>query len=75
MKLKSITFRCSRPQLQRLESTMLSCKENNRTTFITTALEEFLNYAEQPTIAVLDLFALVSDIDSIGSGDKFASQA
>lgn len=75
MKLKSITFRCSRPQLQRLESTMISCEENNRTSFITKALEEFLDYAEQPTIAVLDLFALVRDIDSTGSGDKFATQA
>lgn len=54
---------------------MIFCEENNRTSFITKALEEFLNYAEQPTIAALDLFALVRDIDSTGSGDKFATQA
>ena len=54
---------------------MIFCEENNRTSFITKALEEFLDYAEQPTIAVLDLFALVRDIDSTGSGDKFATQA
>lgn len=75
MKLKSITFRCSRPQLQRLEYAMISNGEDNRTAFITSAVEEFLDFAEQDAIAALDLFDLVQTIDSTGSGEKFAAQA
>lgn len=54
---------------------MISNGEDNRTAFITSAVEEFLDFAEQDAIAALDLFDLVQTIDSTGSGEKFAAQA
>ncbi len=54
---------------------MLSVTVDNRTSFITTALEEFLDFAEQDSVAELDLFELVKIIDSVGNGLKFSTQA
>ena len=45
-----------------------------RTAFISTAIEEFLNFAEQADIAKLNLCALVEQVDSIGSAAPFREQ-
>ncbi len=54
---------------------MLYLDETNRTSFITTALEEFLAFAEQKQISDLNLFELVHEIDAMGRGEKFANVA
>lgn len=46
-----------------------------RTAFISAALEEFLNFAEQADVAKLDLFSLVEQVDAMGCGTPFKSQA
>lgn len=75
MNLKSITFRCSSAQLERLEKAMLHLSAENRTAFITDALENFLAFAEEPEIRQLGLFELVEKIDLTGSAEKFSAQA
>ena len=74
MNMKSITFRCSESQHQRL---LRALQENQctRTDLITAALECFLSYAEQEHIRAKNLFALVEDIDTSGTGPSFAEQA
>lgn len=74
MNQKSITFRCSAQQQQRLHSALTNhcC---TRTELITTALESFLAYAEQEHILTKNLFDLVEDIDAHGHGPSFAEQA
>lgn len=48
---------------------------DNRTGILSTALEEFLHFAEQKDIAALDLFELVKRIDQEGAGPAFSTQA
>lgn len=74
MNQKSITFRCSTAQQQRLQEA-LQRTNSNRTDFILTALEHFLLYAESESVQRMDLFAMVDDINSIGNGPPFAEQA
>lgn len=45
-----------------------------RTAFISAAIEEFLNFAEQKDMAELDIFSLVEQIDAVGCGTPFKSQ-
>lgn len=74
MKQKSITFRCSACQNERLNHA-LAHSTATRTDFITTALERFLDYAEQADIRNKNLFELVQDIDAQGDGPSFEQQA
>lgn len=74
MKQKSITFRCSTCQNDRLNNA-LSHYASTRTDFITAALESFLTYAEQTHIRNKNLFELVQDIDALGDGPPFEKQA
>lgn len=74
MKQKSITFRCSPRQHQRL-STAMSDSRASRTHLITTALSNFLDYAEQEHIRHLNLHDLVRDIDVRSEGPPFREQA
>ena len=48
---------------------------DTRTAFITAAIEEFLNFAEQKDRGKLDLFSLVKQVDAVGCGTPFRSQA
>lgn len=75
MKLKSVTFRCSDPQLNRIEEGMIALKNDNRTDFISKALEEFLDFAEKEEVRELDLFALVERVDKTGSRRRFSCNA
>ncbi|MDO5472642.1 MAG: hypothetical protein Q4F35_04825 [Akkermansia sp.] len=75
MNLKSITFRCSAPQLRRLENAMLAQSTDNRTSFISKALDSFLTFVEQDENQGLNLFELVDKVDSLGSAANFSSQA
>lgn len=75
MKLKSITFRCSEAQLNRLESAMASTDARNRTAFISDALASFLAFAEQKDIRELNLFELVERVDSTQAAIPFSQQA
>lgn len=74
MNQKSITFRCSGPQHHRLHSA-LSEHRCSRTELLTLALESFLAYAEQESVSRKNLFELVEDVDTHGSGPKFSEQA
>jgi hypothetical protein len=47
---------------------------DTRTAFITAAIEEFLDFAEQKDMAELDLFSLVEQVDAVGCGTPFKSQ-
>ena len=74
MKQKSITFRCSSSQHARLNQELKHANAT-RTNFITTALERFLTYAEQPDISRKNLFELVQDVDEQSNGPRFEEQA
>ena len=74
MNMKSITFRCSEQQNNRMNAARHQ-RACSRTSLITQALESFLNYAEQAHIRNKDLFALVEDIDTCGEGPSFDEQA
>lgn len=74
MKLKSVTFRCTPSQLQRVERAMESRLFDSRTAFISEALEEFLNFVEREEIQKLNLFELVERIDTQGSATRFSQQ-
>lgn len=75
MKLKSITFRCSSAQFDRLEEAMRATAADTRTMALSCALEEFLAFAEHQDTRALDLFSLVELIDTQGNGPRFADQA
>lgn len=75
MKLKSITFRCSEAQFSRLEDAIRISSTDTRTTALSEALEEFLDFAECQETRQLDLFALVDHVDRAGDGPTFAEQA
>lgn len=72
--MKSITFRCTTQQHQRIAAAR-KLQDCSQTELITTALKAFLSYAEQPDIRRKNLFALVEDIDGRGNGPAFADQA
>ncbi|MBR5889748.1 MAG: hypothetical protein IKY92_06885 [Akkermansia sp.] len=74
MNLKSITFRCSANQNARMNN-FLKQTENTRTTFITEALEAFLEFTEQEHIQKLNLFELVDTVDAMVPEPDFAEQA
>jgi hypothetical protein len=74
MSVKSITFRCSEQQIQRINAARL-LRACSRTSLITEALQFFLNYAEQSHIREKNLFALVRDIDESGDKTPFEEQA
>ena len=75
MNLKSVTFRCSAAQLARMEASLAEGTHHTRTELISTAIEDFLNYAEREDIAQLDLFALVQHVDGTGSDTPFREHA
>lgn len=72
-KLKSVTFRCTKAQQQRME-TALSGSAMSRTDFISAALEAFLTFAEQEENRKLNLFELVEKVDATGSRIRFAEE-
>lgn len=74
MKQHSITFRCSQTQIKRLEDALTTLCIDTRTELLATALEEFLNFAEQKNISELNLFELVRHIDAQGSALPFSAQ-
>ena len=74
MKLKSITFRCSEAQNNRINNTLLS-RGGTRTELICAALDSFLNYASDDARRSQDLFELVQGIDTASTGPRFAEQA
>ena len=47
---------------------------DTRTAFISAAIEEFLNFAEQKDRGELNLFSLVEQVDAVGCGTPFRSQ-
>ncbi|MCQ2365125.1 MAG: hypothetical protein MJ051_06190 [Akkermansia sp.] len=73
-KQKSITFRCTVAQNNRIESALQN-EKLTRTDLICTALEQFLTFTESEDIHTLDIFALVREIDSRGSAVSFAEEA
>lgn len=76
MKHKPITFRCTHRQWERLLTAVsLSPGAETRTAVISDALTEFLDYVEHGEGAGLDLFQLVTKIDTSGSREKFGEQA
>ena len=48
---------------------------DTRTQALSTALEEFLEFAERADTRAMDLFALVDLVDGAGEGPSFAEQA
>ena len=76
MKAKAITFRCSQAQYDRMEAFIKALPTPmTRTAVLCTALEEFLNFAEEKKIRAMDLFELVDYLDRTGSGLRFSEQA
>ncbi len=75
MKLKSITFRCSVAQLNRLRHLMETELTTTRTDLLSAALEEFLDFVEGHDTRHLDLFSLVQQVDRTGEGVPFSEQA
>ena len=76
MKAKAITFRCSQAQYDRMEAFIKALPTPmTRTAVLCTALEEFLNLAEEKKIRAMDLFELVDHLDRTGSGLRFSEQA
>ena len=76
MKAKAITFRCSQAQYDRMEAFIKALTTPmTRTAVLCTALEEFLNLAEEKKIRAMDLFELVDYLDRTGSGLRFSEQA
>lgn len=74
MNLKSITFRCSEAQNNRINDTLLR-QGCTRTELICAALDSFLNYAGEDARRSQDLFELVREIDAASTGPRFAEQA
>ena len=76
MKAKAITFRCSQAQYDRMEAFIKALPTPlTRTAVLCTALEEFLNLAEEKKIRAMDLFELVDYLDRTGSALRFSEQA
>lgn len=74
MNQKSITFRCSAPQLNLLTNAQ-NQQQCSRTELITEALAAFLEYAGQEHVRNKNLFDLVEDIDARCHERKFADYA
>ncbi len=74
MNLKSITFRCSEAQHNRINNALLSWG-GTRTELICAALDSFLNYAGEDARRSRDLFELVREIDAASTGPRFSEQA
>ncbi len=75
MKLRSITFRCTAAQFNRLQQAMQEEYSETRTSILSAALEEFLDYAERGEMQRLNLFDLVQHLDGLGDGIRFSDQA
>ncbi len=75
MKLRSITFRCTAAQFNRLQQAMQEEYSDTRTSILSAALEEFLDYAERGEMQRLNLFDLVQHLDGLGDGIRFSDQA
>ncbi len=75
MKLRSITFRCTAAQHNRLQQAMHEGYSDTRTSVLSAALEEFLDYAELSEVRRMDLFDLVQEVDKQGAGVRFCDQA
>ena len=73
MRHKSITFRCSASQLERM-SDVLQAHEQNRSSCLSDALQQFLRFADDSEAENLDLFGIVDKVDSMG-GPMFSDQA
>ncbi len=73
MRHKSITFRCSAPQVERMGN-ILRDHEQNRSSCLSDALHHFLLFADGGEAAGLDLFGLVDKVDGMG-GPQFSDQA
>ncbi len=74
MHLKSITFRCSSRQYDRLTQA-LNQADSSRTDLLTKSLAAFLQFAEQEHIRHLNLFELVQAVDALSGGTRFSDQA
>ena len=74
MKLRSITFRCTAAQFNRLQQAMQEEYSDTRTSILSAALE-FLDYAERGEMQRLNLFDLVQHLDGLGDGIRFSDQA
>lgn len=48
---------------------------DTRTSILSTALEEFLDYVERSEMRRLNLFDLVQHVDGLGDGVRFSDQA
>lgn len=48
---------------------------DTRTSILSAALEEFLDYAERGEMQRLNLFDLVQHLDGLGDGIRFSDQA
>ena len=73
MRHKSITFRCSAPQVERMVD-VLRDHGQNRSACLSDALDEFLRFTDDRDVERLDLFALVDKVDAMG-GPQFSDQA
>lgn len=75
MKLRSITFRCTVAQHSRLRQVMQKNLGDTRTSVLSAALEEFLDYVEHGEVRRMNLFDLVQHVEQQGSGARFSDQA
>lgn len=73
MRLIPVSFRCTLPQMSRLE-TALAERSRNRSALINEALESFLRFVERAESRRLSLFQLVEQIDSVGARVPFSAQ-
>lgn len=75
MKQKSITFRCTQAQFDRMQQNLQTQNDINRSSVLSAALEEFLDFIESSIEAEADLFTLVDRVNNVGDRTSFCSQA
>ena len=75
MKQKSITFRCTQAQFDRMQQNLQTQNDINRSSVLSAALEEFLDFIESSIDAEADLFTLVDLVNNVGDRTSFCSQA
>ena len=75
MKQKSITFRCTQAQFDRMQQNLQTQNDINRSSILSAALEEFLDFIESSIEAEADLFTLVDLVNNVGDRTSFCSQA
>ncbi len=75
MKQKSITFRCTQAQFDRMQQNLQTQNDINRSSVLSAALEEFLDFIESSIEAEADLFTLVDLVNNVGDRTSFCSQA